>query len=195
MAQRNATHWLDNMPDYAHSRAYNYRTYGVPKSQSKATALRDVGYSNKDVSNILEVTPDAASSYYSKFSMSVVNETLPLALSVIGGPKRVMSWTIMQDTKNDTEYWYILKPIDSTEDIQDAKEHPPKGNVVLVKICATDAEFSAESQMYSSLESMANEIYTESEFSEKQTAYEIHVLLTEAGLPLTSIEDPREKTR
>lgn len=187
-------HWSDGLPEMARIRAHEYHlSYGVPKSQARAAAMRDLGYQNKEIAETLDVSPDAASSYYSKFNLDLVNETVRLTLAAFGGPKRVLGWNMMQDEDDDKEYWYALKPISDEQDIADSQIHSASGEFVLVKVRADDRTFAADSTVYESLDAMADDIYREAEFDDERTAQEVHGLLTETGLAMDALEDPRTK--
>jgi DNA-binding CsgD family transcriptional regulator len=176
------------------ARAVEYMSYGVTQSQAKATALRDVGYSNSEVAEILGVTPDAASSYYSKFNLSLINETLRLAIAGFGGPKRVLGWNMLVDSDHEKEFWYVVKPIDSEEDIEDTRMQP-QGEFVLVKIRADKKTFKSDSTVYDSLDALADDVYRNASITDEQRAHEIANMLIESGVLQNDLEDPRVKTR
>jgi hypothetical protein len=182
--------WAEGLPYEARVRAMEYIGDGVPKSHAKAAALRDLGYRNKEVADLLEVTQDAAASYYSKFNLNLVNETIQLALAAFGGPKKVMGWNMLSDGE-EKEYWYIMKPLSEPEDVNKSQSYPPEGEVVLVKVSADAKTFNAESTVYSCIDAMADDIYRSVGFTDEQQAYEVHGMLTESGMSMESLEDPR----
>ena len=190
---KNDGDWSEGLTESARVRAFEYLGYGVPKSQARAAAMRDLGHKNKDIADSIGVSPDAASSYYSKFNQTIVNETLRLALAAFGGPKKVMGWNMLRDNDGDKEYWYVMKPLDSKQDIADAQAYPPEGKFVLVQVRANERTFNAESIVYDSLDAMADDIYRTAEFDDEQIAHEVHGLLTETGLAMDTLEDPRTK--
>lgn len=149
--------WATELSGSIRNRALQYGRLGVGETEATVAALREAGYLHEDIAERLDITEDDVEKVHRKFQSETCANALSLAIGSLGGSKWILSMAAIQDGTASAERWLVVKPINSQRDIADAMANPPKGEVVLTKVFASQMGFTANSTVHDSVREMLDD--------------------------------------
>lgn len=170
-------------------RAEEYDNLGIPPTQARVAAMRDMGLTNKEIADELDIGQGTASGYYSKFN-DKVESALELMMSTLGGSTTILAkqdWGVY----NRYNAKFITAELEMTssrvEEYTAARQTPPQGRVKVITVQTggpsgePDGSMRMSTQSYMSLDELADDVYRENDIGNVDEARKWYTLLSEAG--------------